>query len=268
VVHQVGLRLQDVDEVILQGISFDLEPGEVLGLIGPSGAGKSSLVRLLVGASAPTIGSVRLDGADVEKWPAEQLGTHIGYLPQDVALLSGSVSQNIARFGEIDSEKVIAAARAAGAHELILNLPDEYETQIGLAGRRLSGGQTQRIALARALYGDIRLVVLDEPNSNLDHSGEAALRAAIAELKTAGRTVVIVTHKPSLLAEADKILVLRNGRMAAFGPRDEVLAEFLPVIAHPAQHGLSKGRVNRGSLAAFTDAGAPGTFKPGEDHTG
>ena len=223
-VNQVGLRIPGNDELVLHGVSFDLDPGEVLGLIGPSGAGKSSLARLIVGAMQPTIGSVRLDGADISEWPDEQVGQYIGYLPQDVELLGGTVAQNISRFGELDSEGVVDAAKAAGAHDLILSLPFGYETAIGDDGGRLSGGQRQRIGLARAVYGSSRLIVLDEPNSNLDNVGENALRDAVAALKKEQRTVVLITHKPSLLAEADKILFLREGRVDAFGSRDDVLA--------------------------------------------
>ncbi len=222
--QNVGLRLPGHDEPILQSVSLDLEPGEILGLIGPSGAGKTSLARLLVGAEPPTVGSVRLDGVEISDWPDAEVGNYIGYLPQDVELLDGTVAQNIARFGDLDSDNVIAAAKLAGAHELILTLPNGYETAIGDGGRRLSGGQRQRIGLARAVFDQARLIVLDEPNSNLDNAGETALRAAISALKAADRTVVIITHKPSLLAEADKILVLRGGRVEALGARDDVLA--------------------------------------------
>ncbi len=245
-VQQAGLQLAGCDEPVLQGVSFDLAPGEVLGLIGPSGAGKSSLARLVVGAAAPTIGSVRLDGAEISDWPDEEVGPFIGYLPQEVELLDGTVAQNICRFGELDSEKVVGAARLAGAHDLILAMPDGYETAIGEGGRRLSGGQRQRIGLARAVYAPARLIVLDEPNANLDSAGETALRNAIAALKVAGRTVVIITHKPSLLAEADKMLVLRDGRMDAFGARDEVLAAMhRSVPGSAAVAGVAAGGVVR-----------------------
>lgn len=212
-------------EPLLRRVTFRLEPGEVCGIIGPSGAGKSCLCRLLVGAWAPTHGHVRLDGAAIAARPEEERARHIGYLPQQVEFFPGTVAQNIARMGEVDSEAVVAAARLAGVHELILRLPDGYETDVGLHGARLSGGQRQRIALARALYGDPGLIVLDEPNSNLDSQGELALFQAIRRLKEAGRTILIVAHHPTALRAADRILLLQDGASAQFGDRDEVLSK-------------------------------------------
>ncbi|MGI9476797.1 MAG: type I secretion system permease/ATPase [Hyphomicrobiaceae bacterium] len=229
-VDQVALRLPAQGEPILQGVSFDLEAGDILGLIGPSGAGKSTLARLIVGALSPTVGSVRLDGAEIGAWPDDEVGPYIGYLPQDMELLPGTVAQNISRFGAGDSENIVAAAKVSGVHDLILSLPEGYETLLGQGGTHLSGGQRQRIGLARAIYDRARLIVLDEPNTNLDSMGENALRTAISTLKDQKRTVIIITHKPSLLAEADKILVLRDGRVDSFGSRDNVLA----AMAHPS----------------------------------
>ncbi|MGF6591337.1 type I secretion system permease/ATPase [Pseudomonas sp. 2835] len=207
----------------LQQISFNLGAGEVLGVLGTSGSGKSTLAKVLVGVWPTLAGTVRLDGADLHRWDREALGPYIGYLPQNIELLRGSIAENIARFAELDGLKVVEAARQAGVHELILRLPQGYDTRLGEDGGDLSGGQKQRIALARALYGGPSLIVLDEPNSNLDTSGEAALASAIAQMKAQGRTVVLVTHRSAALAQADKLLVLSEGRMQAFGPAHEVM---------------------------------------------
>jgi PrtD family type I secretion system ABC transporter len=208
---------------ILKNISFALKAGEALAVIGPSGAGKSTLARVLVGLWRPQIGTVRLDGADLVLWPRADLGPHLGYVPQDVELFGGTVAENIARLGEVDSEQVIRAARRAGAHELILALPQGYDTPIADGGLLVSAGQRQRIALARALYGNPRLVVLDEPNSNLDTDGENALMAAMRSLRADGVTQIIITHRPLLLSAVDKVLLLKDGGVELFGPRDEVL---------------------------------------------
>ncbi len=210
---------------VLRGIRFAIEPGEALGLIGPSAAGKTTLARLLIGNLEPRVGHVRLDGADVAQWQPEDLGQHIGYLPQDVELFSGSVHENIARMGEGEAEAVVAAARLAGAHDMILRLPAGYETEIGDSGMVLSGGERQRIALARAVYGAPRFIVLDEPGASLDHVGEEALLDAIDTLKERGVTLVVIAHRPSILRHVDKVLVLRDGAMQTFGPRDEVIAK-------------------------------------------
>ncbi|CAM3889479.1 type I secretion system permease/ATPase [Pseudomonas wadenswilerensis] len=207
----------------LQQISFNLGAGEVLGVLGTSGSGKSTLAKVLVGVWPTLGGTVRLDGADLHRWDREALGPHIGYLPQNIELLRGSIAENIARFADLDGHKVVEAARQAGVHELILRLPQGYDTRLGEDGGDLSGGQKQRIALARALYGGPSLIVLDEPNSNLDTSGEAALATAIAQMKAQGRTVVLVTHRSAALAQADKLLVLSEGRMQAFGPAHDVM---------------------------------------------
>ncbi|HWP13480.1 MAG TPA: type I secretion system permease/ATPase [Ramlibacter sp.] len=209
---------------ILRGVAFALQPGEVLAVVGPSAAGKTTLARLLVGLWPAASGKVRLDGADVYTWNKSELGPHVGYLPQGVELIDGTLAENIARFGHIEPAKVEAAARAVGLHEYILGLPQGYDSPVGREGAILSGGQRQRVALARAIYGNPVFVVLDEPNSSLDEAGDAALAAALQELKARGTTFVVMTHRTSVLAVADKLLVLRDGAMQAFGPRDEVLA--------------------------------------------
>jgi len=209
---------------ILRGAAFALQPGEVLAVVGPSASGKTTLARLLVGLWPSASGKVRLDGADVFAWDKKELGPHIGYLPQSVELIEGTLAENIARFGVVDRAKVEAAAHLAGLQALIAALPQGYDSPVGRDGAILSGGQRQRVALARALYGDPVFVVLDEPNSSLDEAGDAALMQAIAQMKARGTTFVLMTHRASVLAVADKMLVLRDGMQQAFGPRDEVLA--------------------------------------------
>ncbi len=212
------------NRLTVQGVSFELKAGDALGVIGLSAAGKSSLIRTLAGIWQPVRGSVRLDGADLTQWDPDRLGPHIGYVSQAVELLSGTVAQNIARFAdEIDSEAVLAAAKAAGAHDMIVHLPNGYETNVGAEGEQLSGGQRQWIALARALYGNPFLVLLDEPNSNLDAVGEAALDKAIIGIRERKGIVVIVAHRRSAIARLSHLLVMRDGRVEKFGPRDEVL---------------------------------------------
>jgi PrtD family type I secretion system ABC transporter len=208
---------------LIKGVAFSLEAGESLGIVGPSASGKTTLLRLLLGIWTPQTGVVRLDGADIAHWDRDALGAHVGYLPQDVELFAGTVADNIARLGEVDSDAVVVAARLAHAHEMILRLPEGYETQIGDAGAVLSGGQRQRIALARALYGAPRLVVLDEPNANLDTEGEQALLAALKALKARKVTVVMVGHRPALMSQLDKLAVLRDGVLEDFGASAAVL---------------------------------------------
>lgn len=222
-----GASLAIDGTTILRGVTFGLPAGEMMGLIGPSGAGKTTLCRLILGLWPSMGGKVRLDGYDVHAWDQAQLGPYIGYLPQDVELFPGTVSENIARMGDVRPEKVVAAARLAGIHEMVLKLPKGYDTWIGDDGVRLSGGQRQRIALARAMYDSPKLVVLDEPNSNLDDAGEKALIQALKQLQENGATTVIVTHKPALLNNVDKVLMLKEGMVSMFGPREEVFQKLM-----------------------------------------
>lgn len=219
---------------VLKNLSFSIAPGDVLGVIGPSGAGKSTLARLLVGVWPAAVGKVRLDGADIFLWNKEELGSHIGYLPQDIELFAGTVAENIARFGDVDSEKVILAAKRTGVHELILQLQKGYDTLLGDGGAGLSGGQKQRIGLARAMYNDPSLLVLDEPNSNLDDAGEQALVAAIVDLRSRGKTLVLITHRNSALSITNKLLLLRDGSAQLFGPTDQVLATLAKAVQQQA----------------------------------
>lgn len=223
-VERVVFGLKAGSKPILRGVSFALDPGDSLGLVGPSGAGKSTLARLVVGVWQAQGGNVRLDGADVATWTRERLGPQIGYLPQDVELFAATVAENVARLAEVDSPAVIRAAQRAGVHELILRLPNGYDTEVGEAGAALSPGQRQRIGLARALYGEPRLMVLDEPNANLDAEGEEALLRVLKDLKQSGITTVMIAHRPSLLGGMDKLLVLREGGVEMFGPRAEIMA--------------------------------------------
>ena len=209
---------------IVRGVQFGLAKGEVLAVVGPSASGKTTLARLLVGLWPAMSGKVRLDGADVFTWDKSELGPYLGYLPQGVELLEGSLAENIARFGDVDMAQVEAAARLVGLHELIMSMPQGYNSPIGRDGAMLSGGQRQRVGLARALYGKPVFVVLDEPNSSLDEAGDLALANAIAALKQLGTTFVVMTHRTSVLGVADKMLIMRDGAQQAFGPRDEVLA--------------------------------------------
>ena len=209
---------------VLGGLNFALKPGQGLGVIGPSAAGKSTLARLLVGIWMPQKGAVRLDGATFDQWSRDEIGKYIGYLPQDVELFDGTIGENIARFNpEASDESIVEAARWAGVHDLILRLPEGYDSKIGEGGVVLSGGQTQRVALARALYGEPALIVLDEPNASLDAEGDAALTKAIAEARKRGKTVVVMAHRPSAIAAVDMLLMLRDGKQEAFGPKDEVI---------------------------------------------
>lgn len=231
-VEQLSASAPGTRRATLANLSFTLPAGQVLGVIGPSGCGKSTLARLLIGVWQPLAGKVRLDGAELSQWDKHQLGPHLGYLPQDIQLFAGTIAQNIARFAEVDADKVLAAAQLAGVHQLILQLPEGYETRLGEGGAGLSGGQKQRIGLARALYGLPAVIVLDEPNSNLDEAGEQALLQAIAQLKQHKRTLILITHKPNVLTLTDQLLILREGQLQAFGPTAKVLGA--PVAAKPA----------------------------------
>lgn len=244
VAPQGALTLRDVvavapgrAEPILKGVSVAVPQGTVTVVLGPSGSGKSTLARCMLGIWPDVSGEVLIDGLPIAGWDRNELGPYVGYLPQDVELFEGSIAENIARFGEVSPEKVIAAARSAGLHEMILRFPKGYDTPIGEAGHLLSGGQRQRIGLARAMYGDPVLVVLDEPNANLDDVGEAALVRAVQELKVKGCTVFLITHRPGIVAVADRVLILRNGVVKADGPRDEVLAALRTAQSGPEGSG-------------------------------
>lgn len=242
---------------VLAGVSFALEAGQRLVVLGPSGCGKSSLARLLVAAQMPLAGKVRLDGADLQQWHKDALGPHLGYLPQDVQLFAGSIAENIARFAEVEADKVVAAAQMAGVHELILRLPQGYDTRLGEGGAGLSGGQKQRIGLARAVYGLPALIVLDEPDANLDEAGEQALLAALERLREQGRTLVLVSHRPALLKGADQLLLLRGGQMQAFGPASRVLQE-LQQAARPATQSAPLRRVAPSLSMSMSYGAVPG----------
>ena len=241
---------------ILRGVQFALNPGELLAVIGPSAAGKTTLARLLVGLWPAMSGKVRLDGADVHQWNKTELGPHIGYLPQGIELFEGTVGENIARFGEIDPKQVQAAAEAVGIHDAILALPQGYDTPVGRDGAVLSGGQRQRVGLARALYGNPALVVLDEPNSSLDEAGDAALQKALLSLKARHATVVVITHRTSVLSVTDKLLILRDGAQQAFGPRDEVLAAMQKAQAQ------AQAQAQAAQQAQVQAAATPGAAQP------
>jgi PrtD family type I secretion system ABC transporter len=221
-VKELALGLPGVSKPLLQGVSFSLVPGEVLAVIGPSASGKSSLARALLGLWKPARGAIRLDGAELSQWDHNQLGSYLGYLPQDVELLTGTVGENIARFGDEDPSGIVAAATQAACHEMILNLPEGYDSNIGNGGFRLSGGQSQRVGLARSFYGNPVLVVLDEPDANLDVEGVAAFEAALADLKKRKITVVLITHNSRLVRHADKAMLLTNGVMAFLGTPEEL----------------------------------------------
>jgi ATP-binding cassette subfamily C protein len=215
-------------QAVLRMVSFEVRPGQALGVIGPSGSGKSSLARALIGVWRPAGGQIRLDGATLDQYDADVLGSYVGYLPQRITLFDGTIAENIARLSEgADPAKIVDAARRAAAHEMILKLPEGYDTRVSTVGGRLSGGQIQRIGLARALYGDPVFLVLDEPNSNLDNDGSQALNQAIRAMKEAGNAVLIMAHRPAAIQECDTLLVLEDGVRRAFGPRDQVLRDMI-----------------------------------------
>lgn len=240
----------------IKGLNFSLAAGEVLGIIGPSGSGKSTLARLLVGVWPAAAGKVRLDGADVYLWNKDELGPYIGYLPQDIELFAGTVSENIARFGEIDADKVILAARRAGVHDMILKMPEGYDTPLGDGGAGLSGGQKQRIGLARAMYDDPSLIVLDEPNSNLDDVGEQALLAAIVDLRKRGKTIILITHRTSILGVTTKLLLLQDGTAKLFGPTNQVV-EALKQQQAAQQTQIAQKKIENNPPAAAANATDP-----------
>ncbi|MDR7116254.1 type I secretion system permease/ATPase [Caulobacter sp. BE254] len=266
--EQVAVRAPGEGPVLLRGVSLKLTPGEVLGVIGPSGAGKTTLARVAAGAVTPELGTVRLDGANLADWDGDRLGRYIGYVPQDSGLLAGSIKDNISRFeiwspqgkngGDpaiVDAE-VVAAAQAAGVHELILRLPKGYDTTLGAGGRGLSAGQAQRVALARALYGQPPLLVLDEPNSALDADGEMALNSAILSAKARGAAILIVAHRTGILNIADRLLVLREGQVELVGPRAEVVAK-MAAAAQPAAQPVPKTASQSGSTATPLQVAKP-----------
>lgn len=234
-VEALGVAPPGVSRLVVQNVTFELKAGDGMGLIGPSASGKSSLARALVGVWLPHRGTVRLDGATLDHWSPEQLGPHIGYLPQGVEIFEGTIAENIARLeSQPDPAKIVAAAKEAGIHEMILAMPQDYSTKVGVAGTALSAGQKQRLALARALYGDPFLIVLDEPNSNLDADGDAALSRALARVRERGGIVVVVAHRPSAIGSLNKLMVMASGQVQAFGEKDEVLARMTQRAAGPA----------------------------------
>ncbi|MBL4821479.1 MAG: type I secretion system permease/ATPase [Gammaproteobacteria bacterium] len=255
-VEQVYVTPPGAEAPVVAGVSFELKAGEALGILGPSASGKSSLARCILGIWPAAPGKVRLDGADMATWDRTELGPHLGYLPQDIELFDGSISENICRFGEVDADNIVAAATLAGVHEMVLRLPHGYDTIIGGVGGILSGGQRQRIGLARAIYGNPCLLVLDEPNSNLDDQGERDLVEALLRIKSRGCTVIVITHRTLVLKCVDKILVLKDGATFGFGPRDDVMAS-LAGKPPPAQ------RATGGNTLAVSNAPAAG--KSGND---
>ncbi|MCP1367334.1 type I secretion system permease/ATPase, partial [Halomonas sp. BBD48] len=262
-IESVAAAPPGVRMATIRGINFDVPKGEHIGIIGPSAAGKSTLARVLLGIWPSQVGKVRLDGADITQWNRDELGPHIGYLPQDIELFDGTISENIARFGEVDAEKVVAAAKKAGVHEMILQLPNGYDTYIGASSGALSGGQRQRIGLARALYGNPVFVVLDEPNSNLDDNGERALSKALQQLKQEGVTLFVISHRTSVLKSMDKLLVLKDGQVSMFGPRDQVFAQFAKQNSSQGKSQVAQQNSTRLSAIQGGQAGSKET-QPGE----
>jgi ATP-binding cassette subfamily C exporter for protease/lipase len=261
-----------VNVPVLKSVTFQIQPGDCLGVIGPSGSGKSTLARLVVGVWRAMVGKVRLDGADVFQWNKDELGPSMGYLPQDIELFAGTISENIARFGEVDAEQVVAAAKLAGVHDLILRLPEGYDTPIGDGGLGLSGGEKQRLGLARALYGEPSVIVLDEPNSNLDDIGEIALTQAIIRLRQMRKTVILISHRPSIIRETNKLLVLRDGMVSAFGPTDQVLKDLAQFKAQQESQAAARAKAeadtraqSAAQMGSITDANTPNST--GDDST-
>jgi len=247
----------------LRNLSLTISAGDVVGVIGPSGSGKSTLARLLVGVWPAAAGKVRLDGADVYLWNKAELGPHVGYLPQDIELFGGTVAENIARFGEVDSDKVIQAAQRAGVHEMILHFPQGYDTPLGDGGAGLSGGQKQRLGLARAMYDDPSLIVLDEPNSNLDDTGEQALLSAINDLRKRGKTLILITHRTNAIGITNKLLFLRDGVPQMFGPTKQVLAD----LAKLSQQGANGAALPRPATPPAAAASTAPASTPSSDRT-
>lgn len=260
-VEGLSAFVPDSDKPIVFNVSFKVEAGTGLGVIGPTGAGKSTLARAIVGAWPRMRGKVRLDGAEVRQWDSVSLGKHLGYLPQDVELFEGTVAENISRFQpEANPQTIVEAARQAAVHEMVLKLPDGYNTRVGAGGHRLSAGQLQRIGLARAMYGDPALLIMDEPNANLDAEGEAALVQAVANARKRGATVIVVAHRPSALAAIDTLLMLKDGKQVAFGPKDEVLAKVLQTGPPKAERRAAKpanGLQTASTLSIVSDTGKP-----------
>lgn len=232
-VDQVSVAPPGSKALVVRGVTFELAPGEALGMVGPSASGKSTMARALLGIWPSHGGTVRLDGADIAAWNREELGPHVGYLPQDIELFDGTIADNICRFSDAESGMIVAAAKLAGVHEMILHLPKGYDTVIGGAGGMLSGGQRQRIGLARAVFGNPKLLILDEPNSNLDDQGEKELVEALRRIKSQGCTIVVITHRTMVLQCVDKILVMKDGAAVSFGPKDKVLAGLMAPAAVP-----------------------------------
>jgi len=255
-VEQIFVTPPGAEAPVVTGVSFELKAGQALGILGPSASGKSSLARSILGIWPASPGTVRLDGADIAAWDRTELGPHIGYLPQDIELFDGTISENICRFAQVDADKVVAAATLAGVHELVLRMPQGYDTVIGGVGGVLSGGQRQRIGLARAIYGNPCLLVLDEPNSNLDEQGERELVEAIKRIKSRGCTVIVITHRTMVLQCVDKILVLKEGATFGFGPRDEVLASLAGKPPPRRTTGANSAAITHSTVAGKSDNAA------------
>jgi ATP-binding cassette subfamily C protein EexD len=249
ILEQVVVVPPNGKEPSIRGITMKINKGDIVGVIGPSAAGKSSLARAILGLWPLANGKVRLDGADISQWDKVTLGKYIGYLPQDIELFEGTISENIARFGDINPKKVVEAAQKAGVHEMILRLPEGYDTKIGIGGSTLSGGQRQRVGIARAIYNNPVLVVLDEPNSNLDEIGELGLIQAIKFLKQSGSTVILITHRVNILQVTNKIAVMKNGLLEIYGNTNEVLAKLRGNITPKSQRPIKKPTISKVTLS-------------------